>query len=249
MMLLIDVGNTRIKWAIHADGVLGPQHAQAHAGWSLENVRGQIFASVARPDRVIVSNVGGPRLASLLVEAATQVWGLQPTFVQATAAAAGIRSAYAEPGKLGVDRWLGMIAAHDMVPAAVCVVSIGTAMTIDGLDANGAHLGGLITPGPQLMVRSLLGGTSDIAARAGAVQPTDALFATDTGTAIHNGARHALAALIVHASQRIAEQVNDQPTLVLTGGASALIETLVTLDHKTIPDLVLRGLAVLAKSS
>jgi type III pantothenate kinase len=196
---------------------------------------------------VLVSNVSGPRLASLLTEVATQTWSLQPSFVQATAAAAGIRSAYAEPGKLGVDRWLAMIAAHDMVHGAVCVVSIGTAMTIDGLDAGGVHLGGLITPGPQLMVHSLLGGTSDIAARAGAVQPTDALFATDTATAIHNGARHALAALIARASQRIAEQVNAQPILMLTGGATPLIETLVPLGRRVVPDLVLRGLVVLAE--
>jgi type III pantothenate kinase len=244
MMLLVDIGNTRIKWATHDGSGLGPQRAEPHAGWSLSDVHQHITASAGIPQRVFISNVSGPRMAALLSHASTQAWGMQPVFVHATAQAAGVRNAYVEPAKLGVDRWLALIAAHGLVRGAVCVVSVGTAMTIDAVDAHGQHLGGLITPGPQLMVQSLLGGTSDIAARAGTLHATDAVLATDTATAIHNGARHALAALIVRASEWVGMQANQTPAVVLTGGACGLVEDLLPWKCHPVSDLVLRGLAI-----
>jgi type III pantothenate kinase len=249
MMLLVDVGNTRVKWATCEAGCLGPQRAEPHAGWSLQDVQQHIVALTAVPERVIVSNVGGPAMATLLIDAAAQAWGIQPVFVQAGRAAAGVRNAYAEPEKLGVDRWLALIAAHAMVTAAACVVSVGTAMTIDGIAADGRHLGGLITPGPQLMVQSLLGGTSDIAARAGALQVTNAVLAADTTTGIHNGARHALAALIVRVADWVRMQVGQPPAIILTGGASALVADLLPWSCQSVPDLVLRGLAIIANEA
>lgn len=249
MMLLVDVGNTRIKWATLDAGVLGAQHAEPHGRWSSNHVQQHIIGASAPPARVLVSNVGGPRMAELLTDAVARAWGLQPMFVQATAQAAGVRNAYPEPGKLGVDRWLALIATHHRLSRAACVVSVGTAMTIDGLDAHGQHLGGLITPGPQLMVESLLGGTSDIAARAGTRQATNAILASDTATAIHNGARHALASLIVRACYWMRVQAGDSPAVVLTGCAAALVEELLPWKAESVPDLVLRGLAVIATSS
>lgn len=245
MRLLVDIGNTRIKWASHDSVEFGPQGAEAHGGWGLSEMQRHITMQASAPERILVSNVAGSHIAAIFTEAALQAWGLRPVFVHSTAEACGVRNAYAEPGKLGVDRWIGMIAAHHSVPRAVCVVSVGTAMTIDGLDANGQHLGGLITPGPQLMVRSLLGGTSDIAARVGALQLTDAVFGSNTATAIHNGARHALAALIVRAAEWTHQQAGEQPTVILTGGASELIEPLLPWPASSVPDLVLRGLAIL----
>jgi type III pantothenate kinase len=245
MMLLIDVGNTRIKWAIHDAGRLGPQLAEAHAGWSVSDVHRHMTGQAGVPERLVVSNVGGPRVAALLTEAA-QTWGIRPIFVQAGAEAAGVRNAYAEPAKLGVDRWLALIASHAMVAGAACVASIGTAMTIDGIDAHGQHLGGLITPGPQMMVKSLLHGTSDIAARSGTPQSSATVLANDTATAVHNGARHALAALIVRAADWVRLQVDQPPAVILTGGASPQVADLLPWGCQCVPDLVLRGLALIA---
>jgi type III pantothenate kinase len=246
MMLLVDIGNTRIKWATYDTQGLGRQQAAVHAGWSYADLQQHIVRTTATPDRILVSNVAGPQLAALLTDVVTEAWSKQPDFVHAGTVAAGVHNAYVEPAKLGVDRWLGMIAAHRMAPGAVCVVSVGTALTIDGVDAAGRHLGGLITPGPQLMVRSLLGGTSDIAARAGALHASDAIFCTDTAAAIHNGARHALAALIVRAADWTERQTGERPTVILTGGAASQVETILPWSCRTAPDLVLQGLAVIA---
>jgi type III pantothenate kinase len=246
MILLADIGNTRIKWATHDAHGLSPQRAETHGGWSIHDIHQQIACKIGRPERVIVSNVAGPRLAALLTEATLQAWGLRPVFVHSEAMAAGVRNAYSEPGKLGVDRWLAMIAAHRLEAGMVCVVSVGTAMTIDGLDTDGTHLGGLIVPGPDLMVRSLLGNTSDIAARAGLWEPSDEILATDTASAIHNGARHALAALIGRVIQSIRLKTHRQPSVILTGGASDQVESLLPFACRSVPELVLQGLVIVA---
>ena len=128
-------------------------------------------------------------------------WHVHPEFVESGATAGGVRSAYAEPAKLGVDRWMAMIGARTMDPRTACVVSIGTAMTIDGLDGAGRHLGGVIVPGPDLMVGSLLRNTSEIARRAEQGSVGAKLLADNTLGAITQGATHALAALSARCRQ------------------------------------------------
>ena len=246
MILLVDIGNTRVKWATHGPCGLSPQQAAPHAGWSVGEVRQQITAQMPAPERIVVSNVAGPRMAALLTDAAHQAWGIEPTFVHSKASEGGVRNAYSEPDKLGVDRWLGSIAGHRMAAGAVCVVSIGTAMTVDAVDASGRHLGGLIVPGPDLMKHCLLAATSDIAARTGQSQAADSIFAADTAGAVRQGTRHALAALIARCVELMHLQTGQQPTVILTGGATDQIEPLLAVDHRSVPDLVLRGLAIVA---
>ena len=127
-----------------------------------------------------------------------------------------------------------------------CVVSVGTAMTVDGVAESGKHLGGLIVPGPDLMIASLMQNTSDIAVRAEAGQTREALFSDNTRGAIHQGAVHALAALVDRAMHTLEQSCGKRPALVVTGGAAHRIERLVADPLTQVQDLVLRGLAVLA---
>ena len=160
----------------------------------------RLFCTPAlRDDRVLVSNVSGPRMADIVRAAVAQAWQVEPEFVTSSATAGGVRNAYRQPQQLGVDRWLAIIGAHAIEHAAVCVVSVGTALTIDGVAADGRHLGGVIVPGPDLMLSSLLRNTSDIAQRAQQGSASNALFADNTLGAIQQGAEHALAALVERA--------------------------------------------------
>ncbi len=246
MILLIDIGNTRLKWAELRDGVLSPQNASAHSDGSRTSLIEQMQTSVARPERVLISNVGGADIGAACVSAVRARWSIEPELIVSTSHAAGVTNAYREPEKLGVDRWLAMIGARANTPGALCVVSVGTAMTIDGVGAAGRHLGGLIVPGPELMVSSLLENTSEIAARATQPRMDDALFADHTFGAIHQGARHALAALVMRAIDEIERTSSARPTVVLTGGASERIASLLAVSYELVPDLVLRGLATIA---
>jgi type III pantothenate kinase len=247
MTLLIDIGNTRIKWARFEDGVLQPQSASPHADWKAEACVETVLRRGNRSDRVLVSNVAGPRMADVVRTAVTQTWQIEAEFVISAPIAGGVRNAYPQPAKLGVDRWLAMIGAHALERGAVCIVSVGTAMTIDGVAADGRHLGGVIVPGPDLMITSLLKNTSDIAQRALQGVAGDGLFADNTLGAIRQGAEHALAALIERTVGVMRRTLNETPKLLVTGGASDRIEKAIGLPYRAVPDLVLQGLAVLAR--
>lgn len=246
MLLLIDIGNTRIKWARLADGRIGEQSAAVHANWTRDDFIQQVLNTGPRAERVFIGNVGGKRMGDLAQAAITHEWRIEPRFVHSPATQAGLRNAYPEPAKLGVDRWLAMLGGRALEPRPLCVVSVGTAMTIDGLDANGQHLGGVIVPGPELMVSSLLKNTSDIAQRAANGQARDELFADNTLGAIQQGAVQALAALVERAQATLQTQLGEAPVLLLTGGASSRIQGAIHCPGREIPDLVLRGLAVVA---
>jgi type III pantothenate kinase len=249
MTLLIDVGNTRIKWSILSAHGLGPQHADAYSGWGRVQLRARVLAPAGRAERVLIANVGGTQVAELLRATIRETWGLEPQFVQTAALAGGVRNAYSQPAKLGVDRWLALIGTHALEKRAACIVDVGTAMTIDGIDRAGNHLGGVIVPGPDLMISTLMHNTSDIAVHAQKGSTGETLFADNTLGGVYQGAVHALAALVDKAVQSIRETLGAEPLLLLTGGASDRLERLVTGPFSNVPNLVLRGLAVLAEES
>lgn len=248
MILLLDIGNTRIKWATLGDRGMGSQNAEPHAQWDAPQFSSTVLAGLPKPERVLVSNVGGQRIGDLVRDCVRARWNVDAEFVVSSDAACGVRNSYGVPANLGVDRWLGMIAAHARAQQLTCVVGVGTAMTIDGVDASGQHLGGLIVPGPDLMIGSLLRNTSDIAQRAKQGSRSDELFADNTLGAIHQGTGHALAALVQRSMNFLRHQSGSEPTLLLTGGAATVIERLIGERFEVIPDLVLRGLAHYSQS-
>jgi type III pantothenate kinase len=167
-----------------------------------------------------------------------------------------VRNAYREPWRLGVDRWVALLGAHAAYPGrALCIASVGTAITIDLLDARGRHRGGLIAPGPALMIDTLLDRTAGIRRRAGGgavaaeLQAAPGVFwARDTRGALLAGARQAAAALISQAPRAARERLGSAPRLLVTGGGTAAIRSLLRPAARYEPDLVLHGLAVLVRS-
>ena len=248
-MLLIDIGNTRVKWASLHNNDVGEQYAASHAGWTAQDIHNRIIANSKRPAAVLISNVGGAHIGQLLIDLIKAVWNITPHFVRTSATAAGVQCGYSQPEKLGVDRWLGVIAGYHLVKANACIVSVGTAMTVDGVLADGQHLGGAIVPGPDMMVGSLMKNTSDIAAHAMHGEQRTTLFADNTLAAVQQGSAHALAALAERAVHDMYKQYAQAPVLLLTGGASDKIARELRIPFQVVPDLVLRGLAIVSKDS
>lgn len=255
MKLLLDIGNTRIKWATLSEQALSTQQAIVHAGLSaeqlVEQLREQVLATCGAIDAVFMANVAGETLAAIARQGIEEQWGLSPVIAASSSQWGPIRNAYTEPRTLGVDRWLALIGAYALAPNAACVVDVGTAMTIDALDSSGLHLGGLIVPGPTLMMDSLLTRTSDIASfsswRNARMQQPGGFFASSTWGCVHRGALQATASLIDAAHARLAEQMKlTVPRLLLTGGASDSLAPLLHAPLQLVPDLVLRGLAIYA---
>ena len=248
-MLLVDIGNTRVKWATQSPGQTSPQRAAEYAGWSADDWRRELFAGPP-VGRVLAATVAGVD-SRLALEAAARLAGAtRVEFVTSTAAMAGVRNAYPEPGLLGVDRWVAVIGAYHLAHGACCVVDVGTAATLDAVDASGQHLGGFIVPGPQMMVRSLHTGTSNLAAYTAASPVGGArLFADNTRDAIERGCRVALAALIDRTYAELARWTRSTPRLYCTGGAANEVLPYVLATYERVPDLVLRGLACIADTT
>jgi len=248
-VLLVDVGNSRIKWTRFDGRRLGRRYAAVHSGWRSADYARRLFKPLRGLDGVLVANVGGPEVRRTISSTAHHA-GLAVRFVTVPRRGGGITVGYLEPWRLGVDRFVAMVAAHRIYPRVpVCVVGVGTAMTIDLVGADGRHRGGAIIPSPALMVETLLHNTRGIRRRARGGRVSGAgLFGRSTRTAIVQGSRSAAAALIDRAVEEARGPHGDKPLVVLTGGEASAVRRLVRSRCKAVGDLVLRGLAILAAS-
>ena len=245
--LLVDIGNTRVKWAVLTGARLGCMHALPHGGKPAA-VRTLVAAAPREVVRVVAVSVAPANLESALTVAALKRFGVTPEFIRSERDSFGVRSGYRETWRLGADRWVGAIGAFHFARGAVVVANVGTALTIDAVTRDGKHLGGAIVPGPTTMIESLLSGTHGIRRRAhGGKVTKSSLFAADTANALAAGAQFAAAALIDRAVAEAAAKTQTRPMLLLTGGAAPSLRAYIKSDAQVVPDLVLRGLAVFAQ--
>jgi type III pantothenate kinase len=250
-VLLVDIGNTRIKWALLHGARLGRSHAAVHSAWSPATYARRLFGRRAPATSLWVTSVAGPSVNRALAAAARRA-GVATTFVTVPHSGGGVKVGYLEPWRLGSDRFVAAVGAHDLFPLTpVCVVGVGTAMTIDLLSADGRHRGGVIIPSPALMVETLVTRTHGIRqrARGGRSGAGARLFARSTRAGLAQGARHAAAALIDRAVEEARALLDRKPLVVVTGGQAAAVRPLLRSACVLVPDLVLRGLAVLARQA
>ncbi len=244
MRLLLDMGNTRLKWALQcsspewlARGAMEWQETDAAHGLT------EAWMDLPRPVAVFAASVVDSEREAVVAAVVEQLYGDAPIWLRTPATACGVRNAYAEPHRLGVDRFLAMVAAKAEGLAPCVVVSAGTALTLDALAADGQHLGGLIAPGARLMQQSLLGAT----ARVRPEQVGQILdLADNTADAVTSGCWHALAALVERFAARTAPRLGASPRLILDGGDAGQLLSLLSLPAQMGSDGVLRGLAVWA---
>lgn len=237
-LLLIDAGNTRIKWGCSCDGEWLRQ------GWvptARPEALAAEFAGLPPIGRILVSCVAGDAgrdaIAAALPES-TEV----PRWLVAAAAQCGVRSSYADPASLGPDRWAALIGAWQLTGAACVVVNAGTTMTVDALGGDGVFLGGCILPGARLMRESLARDTARLAQRDGQFS----YFPDNTGDAIFSGAVNALAGAVERVAQYLGEITGSPPPVLLSGGDAVLVETRLNAQVTVVDNLVLEGLSRIA---
>jgi type III pantothenate kinase len=247
MTVLVDIGNTRIKWATLANGRLVHRGDVVHRGSLDAAIAAFASALPARP-RIVAANVAGERMAERLRALVATRPGASLELVTATAERFGVRCAYAEPNRLGVDRWVAVVAAYHRAHGAACAIDAGTAVTFDAVDSAGEHLGGLILPGAALLATALDRNTSDIGSTAGAPAAARglALLGRNTDAAVGHAAWLALSAALDRAVVTVERALGTRPVVYLTGGdAESLLGWLETRVELRA-DLVLEGLALFA---
>jgi type III pantothenate kinase len=255
--LLIDAGNTRLKYARLTGRRLGRTHAIDWTSRSLARATRRVLR--ARFERVLVCSVAGAALERSLRSAAHLSGNPTPQYIRSTRRTAGVRNGYVQTWRLGADRWVAMLGARALYPGrALCIVDVGTALTVDLLDARGHHRGGLLVPGPTLMVDALLSNTAEIRRRAGplskrkrsgrqiGVAAGGTLFGRSTRAGLAVGSAVACAALIERALREARVELRGRPKLLLAGGGATPVAPLLRVPYTRVDHLVLHGLALLA---
>lgn len=251
MTVVVDIGNARVKWARVERGELSSPGEALH----LDDPE-TAFASLARAlpgeaGRIVATNVAGEDMGSRFVAMADAHWGLHPELIEPVAERLGVTCAYADPRRLGADRWVAVLAAHHLTPGAACVIDAGTAVTLDAVDGDGQHLGGLIMVSPRFAAAALNSETSGIGQTvvSGEAPLGLMLLGRTTDEAVAHGAMLSLAAAVDRAVAVVAKALDAEPLVLVTGGdGQALLPWLETRAQYRA-HLVLEGLALIAAQS
>ena len=240
MKLLFDLGNSRIKWGwAEGGGIL--RHGSFR---NTEDALRQGVAAMELPDtldQIAVSSVLHERRNRLFAEELQTRTGQTPWFAHVSAAAHGVRNGYHDPAQLGVDRWLALIAAWRITQAAVCVIDCGTTITVDWLDADGVHAGGLVIPGYRLMRDTTQRDTAQISLAAKTAE--DGLPpGKDTTACVTHGCLRAIQAFL-DSLPRIGGAA---PSYLITGGDAARLSASLELPAQEEPLLLFQGLDLLS---
>jgi len=246
MMLLVDIGNARIKWALqNADNWKTGEPLQRQ-NRAFKDIARPAWKDLDAPERVIVSNVAGEDYRKSVQTWVKRRWKVTPEFLPVTEQQCGVSNAYSVPQRLGADRWANLLAVHAHYKGPAVVIDCGTAITIDAIAADGTHLGGLIVPGMDLMVSALTG-------HAPGIQIEDAdnqeisLLGRSTEAAVSGGVLYTAIALVERVFMDLQGELGNRTNLLLTGGDATRILPLLGSRPEYVPDLVLKGLAVYAE--
>ena len=238
MKLLVDIGNTRLKSAL-LDGERW-QSIEAVPGAAIDDA---LWKNVQNVNSVWIASVASADVTERLAAYVRERFGADAHIVRSSVEAGGVRNAYAQPERLGVDRFLSLIAVHAQRKGAAVIASCGTALTLDALRNDGQHLGGLIAPSPALMQQALRAGAANLR------HVDDAAIveiADNTDAAVASGTWLSAVALTERFLAKAADRLGATPRLVVTGGGGGELAALLDRPHEIEPDLVLRGLARLA---
>lgn len=238
MMLLLDGGNSLVKWGVRDRGCWCAQGAVGYA--ELEALEAVLDAFAIR--KAIGVNVAGPGLAQHLGPV-LDGRGVSLEWVRSSAACCGVINAYRRPETLGADRWAALIGARGLHPGACVVVCAGTATTVDVLAPDGVFRGGLILPGERLMRRALSDNTAQLPFAEGRFET----YPQCTEDAIVSGCRQAQLGAVERVFGSIADEAD--PICLLSGGAAEALAGLLRVPCRPVENLVLEGLARIAETT
>jgi type III pantothenate kinase len=238
--LLIDQGNSRLKWVLARNGEIDEKSAgQGDLETLMQACRRD---ATINPVSVLFSSVSDKEDVQALQGFCELHWGIEAALLESTEQRGGVRNAYPEPGLLGVDRWLAIVGAVDRYGKPVVIWDLGTATTLDAVDETGQHLGGMIYPGPATMLESLDRETK--LATPHELEEASVTPGRSTAACISNGVFATQVGALNQFLRTVSEGMAEEPRLVVTGGAAGWILPLLDFAHIHDPWLVFRGMLV-----
>ena len=248
-LLAIDIGNTRLKWALFSQTCPGGEPL-AQGAVFLEHIDALAegdWAGLATPAMLLGCNVAGDAVRRR-VEEQLELWDLAPRWVVPSSEAGGVRNGYDHPTRLGADRWVALIGARALARlrgwhGPVLVVMVGTAVTIDALDTEDRFLGGCILPGHGIMLRALENGTASLRVPTGEVVD----FPTNTSDALTSGGTYAIAGAVERMIQHVRVHCGAEPSCVMTGGAGWKMAPSMSVQFELVDSLIFDGLLEIAQ--
>ena len=246
--LALDVGNTRLKWAQYAAPVAGSA-VLAQGAVFLENIDklvDEVWCNLPAPTRILGCIVAGDAVKRR-VEEQMELWEVAPRWVVSSAQEAGVSNGYDHPARLGADRWVAMIGArHRLLTRGVhkpcVVVMVGTAVTVEAIDASGKFLGGIILPGHGIMLRALESGTAGLHVPTGEVRD----FPTNTSDALTSGGTFAIAGAVQRMVENTTRHCGEKPECIMTGGAGWKMAPSMSVEVELVEGLIFDGLLEIA---
>lgn len=246
--LALDVGNTRLKWAQYDAPVVGAK-LLAHGAVFLENIdrlAEDDWRSLSAPSSIVGCVVAGDAIKRRVTEQ-LEIWEALPRWVVPGPAEAGLSNGYDHPARLGSDRWVAMIGAyHRLLRQGLrkpcVVVMVGTAVTVEAIDASGKFLGGIILPGHGIMLRALESGTAGLHVPTGDVQD----FPTNTSDALTSGGTFAIAGAVQRMVDNLTRHCGEAPECIMTGGAGWKMAPSMSRPFELTDNLIFDGLLVIA---
>ncbi len=247
-ILALDVGNTRLKWSLFNQARSGAA-LLAHGAVFLENIdrlAEDEWSALAPPGSVIGCVVAGDALRRR-VEEQLEIWDRPVRWVMSSAFEAGLHNGYDHPARLGADRWVAMIGARQRALAQghggpIVLAMVGTAVTVEAIDAGGRFIGGMILPGHGIMLRALESGTAGLRVPTGEVRP----FPTNTSDAVTSGGTYAIAGAIERMVGHVREHCGAEPLCVMTGGAGWKMAPAMLTSFELVESLIFDGLLEIA---
>jgi type III pantothenate kinase len=248
--LAIDIGNTRLKWAMY-DAPRPGANLLGHGAEFLDHIESLAegaWADLPEPGAMLGCVVAGDQLRRRAEEQIHERFDCAARWVVSSTAEAGIINGYDHPTRLGADRWVAMIGArHRMLaegPARpMVVVLIGTAVTVEAIDTNGKFLGGLILPGHGIMLKALESGTAGLHVPTGEV--TD--FPTNTSDALTSGGTYAIAGAVERMVEHVRKHCGAEPVRYMAGGAGWKMAPSMVSPFELVESLIMDGLLVIAQ--
>ncbi len=247
--LALDVGNTRLKWAQYDSPVAGAR-LLAQGAVFLENIdrlaEGD-WSSIVAPSKILGCIVAGDAIKRRVVEQ-LELWDVVPNWVISSPKEAGMTNGYDHPARLGADRWVAMIGARHRLLARnssrpCIVVMVGTAVTVEAIDASGKFLGGIILPGHGIMLRALESGTAGLHVPTGEVCD----FPTNTSDALTSGGTFAIAGAVQRMVDNVASHCGQAPECIMTGGAGWKMAPSMSVSVELVDSLIFDGLLEIAQ--